>query len=87
MVSPMVRLSEGVARTWGPERKEEKGYAGLVAAEPHCGLHRRLTSTYAVRSCVRVAQMPPEWGWGGGQIANRALGVPDDPVAGCSGLA
>ena len=25
VVSPMIRLSEGAAQTWGPERKEEKG--------------------------------------------------------------
>ena len=28
VMSPMVRLSKGAARTWGPERKEEKGVCG-----------------------------------------------------------
>ena len=47
VVSPMIRRSKGAARMWGPERKEEKGYGGLMAADPHYRPHSHLASTRA----------------------------------------
>ena len=93
VMCPTIVLPERASRELGPEReKDEKGIQPLVRLSHNAGsvliVPPPMSMVFSMCSYVHVARiLSPHRDWDGGRIARRALIVPGDPVAVCSGLA